>query len=458
MNFNLRGISRLSAFAILSPFFLSCLSPAKEGEGLTVFQNVTVIPMDQQRLIQNQDVVIREGRIFTIEPAGSHSYPSALNIDGSGKYLIPGLAEMHAHVPPIDDMEPMKEVLQLYLASGITTIRGMLGHPLHLELRSKINSGEVLGPHFFATGPSFNGNTVTSPTQGAAKVREQKRAGYDFLKLHPGLSRAAFDSIAITAHRLDIPFVGHVSFDVGVWHAIESEYSSIDHLDGFVEGLVPGIEKMSPEETGLFGIFVINKVDTTRLQELMTGLREHHVWVVPTQALAERWMSPADTTTFMNAPEMKYMSAQQVRNWNNSKKGLQSDPRYNAADVNKYIAFRRHLIKKCQDNGVGLLLGSDAPQVYNVPGFSIHHELQYMVDSGLTPYEALQSGTVNVAAYLNQTDAGTIKEGHVADLVLLNGNPLDDIGNSKLIEGVMIGTKWLPRDSLDAMLARLVKQ
>jgi hypothetical protein len=249
-----------------------------------------------------------------------------------------------------------------------------------------------------------------------------------------------------------------VSFDVGVWHAIEAEYSSIDHLDGFIEGLVPGIEKMSAQETGLFGIFVINKVDTTRLQELMDGLKAHHVWVVPTQALAERWMSPADTSVLATAPEMKYMTKQQVMNWNNAKKNLQADPRYKAEDVNRYIQFRRNLIKACQENGVGLLLGSDAPQVYNVPGFSIHHELQYMVDSGLTPYEALRSGTVNVALYLDQANAGTVAEGNVSDLVLLNANPLDDISNSKSIEGVMIGAKWLPRDSLDARLSKLVKQ
>ncbi len=155
-----------------------------------------------------------------------------------GKYLIPGLAEMHAHVPPIDDMEPMKDVLFLFAANGITTIRGMLGHPKHLELRSKIQSGEVLGPRLFTTGPSINGMSVTSPESGAAMVRKQKEAGYDFLKLHPGLTRDKFDAIASTANEVQIPFVGHVSFGVGVWRAIDAGYSSIDHLDGFIEGLV----------------------------------------------------------------------------------------------------------------------------------------------------------------------------------------------------------------------------
>ena len=179
----------LLGIVFIALLLIGCLSPRDEGEGLIVFQNVSVIPMDEERVLASQDVVIRDGRIVTIEAAGTHPYPSALHIDGSGKFLIPGLAEMHAHVPPVDDMEPMKEVLQLYLANGITTIRGMLGHPLHLELRSKIKSGEVLGPHFYATGPSFNGKTVTSHSQCGANVREQKKSGYDWLKLQRSFTR-----------------------------------------------------------------------------------------------------------------------------------------------------------------------------------------------------------------------------------------------------------------------------
>src|SRR5688572_14120969 len=201
-----------------------------------VIVSVNVVPMDTERVLENQTVIIKDGRISALGPKLKYG-KKALVIDGKGKYLIPGLAEMHAHVPPIDNMDPMKDVLFLFAANGITTIRGMLGHPKHLELRSKIQSGEILGPRFFTTGPSFNGMSVTSPEAGAAMVRKQKEAGYDFLKLHPGLTRDKFDAIAATANELKIPFVGHVSFGVGVWRAIDAGYSSIDHLDGFVEGL-----------------------------------------------------------------------------------------------------------------------------------------------------------------------------------------------------------------------------
>jgi imidazolonepropionase-like amidohydrolase len=335
---------------------------------------------------------------------------------------MPGLAEMHAHVPPVDDIEPMKEVLKLFLYNGITTIRGMLGHPRHLELRSKIKSGEIIGPHFYTSGPSFNGNTVKTPESGAQMVRDQKQAGYDFLKLHPGLTKENFAAIAKTAHEVKIPFAGHVSYDVGVWRAIEAGYASIDHLDGFVESLVPGIENVPEQQAGPFAMYIAKNADRKKIPALMKALKEKNIWVVPTQALAERWFSPVkNAEAFASEPEMIYMKEETLKNWVNSKKTIMNNPNYKADEINNFIELRRQLIAECQRNGVGLLLGSDGPQVFNVPGFSVHHELRYMVDAGLTPYQALQSGTVNVAKYFNLVNSGMIKPGYRSDLILLDG-------------------------------------
>lgn len=425
-----------------------------------VFHSVNVIPMNENKVIPNQAVVVKNGKIAALGEIEKIKYgKNALVIDGKGKYLIPGLAEMHAHVPPVDDLTPMKEVLILFAVNGVTTIRGMLGHPRHLELRSKIQSGEILGPRFITSGPSFNGNSVQSAETGAEMVRQQKKAGYDFLKLHPGLTKEKFAAIAKTAKEVNIPFAGHVSFDVGVWRAIEARYATIDHLDGFVESLVPGIENTSEDENGLFGMFIADKADTTRIRKLMTALREKHIWVVPTQALAERWFAPGkDADALANEPEMKYMDPKTVTNWTNTKKNLVNNPKYNAEAINRFIALRRKLIYECNKNGVGLLLGSDAPQVFDVPGFSIHHELQYMVDAGLTPYEALRTGTVDVGRFLNRQDFGIIKTGAVADLVLLKGNPLTDIGETKNIEGVMLGNRWLSQEWISKELQKLEKK
>jgi imidazolonepropionase-like amidohydrolase len=432
--------------------------PVDNRNRTIIFDGVNVITMDGGILLRNQRVVVSNGKIVQVtnKPVKKEG---ALVIDAKGKYLMPGLAEMHAHVPPIDNIEPMKEVLLLYAFNGVTTIRGMLGHPRHLELRSKIESGEILGPRFYTSGPSVNGNSVQSPQSGAAMVRDQKKAGYDFLKLHPGLTVEKFDAIARTAKEVNIPFAGHVSFAVGVWRAIDAGYASIDHMDGFVESLVPGIENMSEQETGIFGIYIGKQADTSRIPKLMNALHDKNIWVVPTQALAERWFAPGeDPEVLRKAPEMKYINAQTLTQWVNAKKNLMNNPQFNAGDVNRFIRLRRQLINACNRYQVGMLLGSDAPQVFNVPGFSLHHELKYMVDSGLSPYDALKMGTTNVGKYFKRSDIGVIKEGAVSDLVLLSGNPLEDISNSKKIEGVMLRNMWLPKDYIDQELKKLEKR
>ena len=450
----------LFIFLFLAP---SIILPAQElvsnRQRAIVFKSVNVIPMDQEHVLENQTVVVKDGKITALGNDGNVKFSKgALVVDAKGKYLTPGWAEIHAHVPPIDDIEPMKEVLMLYLANGITTIRGMLGHPKHLELRSKINNGDILGPHFYTTGPSFNGQTVKSADRGAAMVREQKAAGYDYLKLHPGLTKETFPAIAKTANEVGIPFVGHVSFNVGVWRAIDAGYSSIDHLDGFIEAIVPRSDTLAEPETGQFAAWIAYRADDAQIPELMKGLREKHIRVVPTQALAERWLSPLPAEAFTSDPEMKYMKPEQIKSWVNTKNGYNTNPNFSKEHAEKLIQIRRKLIAACQKNGVELLLGSDAPQIFNVPGFSIHHEMKYMVDAGLTPYETLRTGTVNVAAYLNKPNSGVIKPGNVSDLVLLNGNPLTDITQTRSIEGVMIGTNWLSKAYIQNELKKLEKQ
>jgi imidazolonepropionase-like amidohydrolase len=422
-----------------------------------VFTSVNVVPMDSEQIISNSMVVVKDGKVTAIGKKLKYG-KDALVIDAKGKYLMPGLAEMHAHVPPNENIESHKEVLFLFAANGITTIRGMLGHPKHLELRNMINSGEVFGPRFYTTGPSFNGLSVKTAERGAEMVREQKAAGYDYLKLHPGLTKETFAAVSSTAKSVGIPFAGHVSFGVGVWRAIDAGYSSIDHMDGFVEAMVPGIENMVEQQTGLFGMFVADKADVSVIPKLMKGLKEKNIWVVPTQSLADRWFAANFTgEEFLKDPDSKYMDKKTVDQWINSKANLVANPQYDAKKVDDFIKLRRKLIYECQKNGVGLLLGCDAPQVFNVPGFSTHNELKYLVDAGLTPYQALLTGTVNVANYLNLADSGTIKPGAVADLILINGNPLTDITNTKKVEGVMVRGKWLSKSEITAGLKKLEK-
>lgn len=421
-----------------------------------VFQSVNIIPMNEERVIPNQTLIVKNGKIIEFGDQASVTYDkSAFVINAKGKYIIPGWSEMHAHVPVVDEIEPMEEVLMLYLANGITSIRGMLGNPKHLELREQIQKGEILGPNFTTSGPPLNGNNVTSPEKGAEMVRDQKEKGYDFLKIHPGIKKESFANIAKTAHAVGIPFAGHVPFDVGVWNAINAKMKSIDHLDGFIEAITPESSEMSEGEIGLFAAWISTKADTSLIPILMKALQTNSIYVVPTEALAQRWLSPYPASHFEGDPEFKYMSKDVINAWMRTKNNHNNNERFNREDAEEYIKLRMKLINNCQKYGVKLLLGSDAPQIFNVPGFSIHHEMQYMVNSGLTPYETLLSGTVNVAEYLNKNDSGTIKPGNVSDFVLLNSNPLDDISNTKDIEGVMIGTKWLSKGFIDMKLKEI---
>jgi hypothetical protein len=450
MNFNL-----LNRF-ILIGFIFCCSIKISAQENPIVFKNVNVISMEDATVQKNKNVFIQNGKILSID---NRKIPKGTQvIDGTGKYLMPGLAEMHAHVPPVDDIEPMKDVLELFALNGITTIRGMLGHPRHLELREMIRKGEILSPSFYTSGPSFSGNSVTTAEQAEAMVRNQKKAGYDFLKLHPGLTPEVFRSIVKTAQEEKIPYGGHVSFQVGLKAACESNYATIDHLDGMVEALVPNINNYSEEQTGLFGMFIGDKADESRIPQVIKMIKENHVWLVPTQSLAERWFAPDATPEKMNAePEMKYMNAATRNTWMQAKSNLMADSRYNAEKMNQYIALRQRLILEAHKNGIGLLLGSDGPQIFNVPGFSVHHELRYLVACGLTPFEALQTGTVRVAEFYKSTNSGKIKSGYVADLILLGSNPLDDITNSTNIQGVVVRGKWIDKNSIETRLKHLEK-
>lgn len=420
------------------------------------FVNVNVVPMDQERVLRNQTVVVRDGRIDAMGPQSSVEVPDgALVVDGTGKFLLPGLSEMHAHIPsPQQGEETIERTLFLYLSNGVTTIRGMLGHPRHLELRAQSASGEILAPRIYTSGPSFNGNSAQTPEVATRMVEEQHAAGYDLLKLHPGLTRPVFDAIVAAAQRLDMPFAGHVSAGVGLEPALEAGQASIDHLDGYIEALAGFGDGFAGEETGLFGLGVIDRVDLSKIPELAAATREAGVWNVPTQSLLEHFVSFENLDEMAERPELRYMPPATVNQWLGAVEGVreQAGSRERAAS---YLDARRQMIKALHDAGAGLILGSDAPQIFNVPGFSIHHELRSLVASGLTPFEALSTGTRSAADYFDTDEWGTIGTGKAADLVLVDANPLEDVDHVARRSGVMVRGRWLPEADIQTRLEEI---
>ena len=440
---------------ILLVLLFSCCTNAQKAD--FVFTNVNLLDMTTDEIKTNKTVAILQGKIASITDASELKFSSETEvIDGTDKFLMPGLTEMHAHIPGNQDMELLEETLFLYLSNGITTIRGMLGQPYHLELRDKVLTNEILGPRIYTSGPSMNGNTVTSVEEAERKVRSQKEAGYDFLKLHPGLTKANFDALVATANEVGIPYAGHVSTGVGIRHALESKYASIDHVDGYLEGLVPSSIRVNPNANGFFGINFTDIADESIIQELVDMTKANSVWVVPTQAMMERWIGPEDPKVISQDPEMKYMNPKTVNNWVRTKQSIIDAPNYDADRANEFNEIRRSIIKELYEAGVPILLGSDAPQVFNVPGFSIQRELDAMVRSGLSHYEALVAGTVNPAKFFKmEGQFGTVEIGSDADLVLVNSNPLDDIANMKKQSGVMVRGTWLSKEMIDNRLSQI---
>jgi imidazolonepropionase-like amidohydrolase len=410
----------------------------------TAFVNANVIPMSSETVLTGQTLIVRDGRIAEVGP-----YPDLTGvdviIDVRGRFLLPGLAEMHAHVPPPAEQTYLQDVLALWLANGITTVRGVLGHESHLALREALEQQRLPGPRFYASGPSLRGGGVAGPDHAREIVRAQHAAGYDLVKLHPGLTRQEFDAIADEAHRLGIDVVGHVSLDVGLLHSLARGQRTIEHLDGYVHALVPDLHQHPEAAQSFFGVDLVPHVDRGRIDDLVAATRAAGSWVVPTQTLFE---NVAARPQALNArTETQFIPAELLARYDQAVAAIGSNPNLPAL-----IELREVLIKALHDAGVPLLLGADSPQIFNVPGFATHRELEAMVAAGLTPYEALRTATVNVARYFDN-NAGVLEIGHDADIVLLRGNPLVDIRHSAVVDGVMLRGRWYDADELQQMLA-----
>jgi imidazolonepropionase-like amidohydrolase len=439
-------IRRLPLLLLLA--FAAVLStlPLGAQDRAIAFVNVSVVPMDREVVLADQTVIVQAGQIKTIGPASKVAVPDgAERIDGRGRFLLPTLAEMHGHIPPappeaVSD-EAMATLLRMYVDGGIGLVRGMLGHPRHLEIRKRAASGAIVSPVIYTSGPSLNGKSAPNAEIAAKLVREQKQAGYDLLKIHPGITRDTFETLAATAKEVGIRFSGHVPVDVGVYRALELGYETIDHLDGYVEALAGQVGK----ESQFFGVNMIAAIDDGKIPDLVAKTKAAGTWMVPTEALIENVVGTITLDELKARPEIvKHAQPNEIAAWSKTKEGLAAG--VPAADRQRFVDTRRRLIRALHAGGVPFLLGSDAPQMWNIPGYSVHRELQALVAAGLTPYQALQSGTVNVARfYRRENTAGTIAAGKTADLFLITGNPLENINRTMDIVGVMVRGRYLPR-------------
>lgn len=422
---------------------------AAAQESVTAFTNVTVIPMDRDRVLSDQTVIVRGQRIVAVGPAAQVTVPAgATRIDGRNRYLVPGLAEMHGHIPPAaqtPDAE-IEKVLAYYALNGVTFVRGMLGAPRHLPFRDRANRGEILSPTIFTTGPSLNGNSLPDIAAAIRTVTEQKNTGYDMMKIHPGIGRVVFDSMAATARRLNIRFAGHIPLDVGVMRALGAGQWTIDHVDGYLEAMVRDGSPVAGTQSQFFAFNLMPYLDEAKLPALVAATKASGAAIVPTQSLFESVTGTVPTAEMAAWPEMRYWPAATVAQWKQATDNNRRDLGVTAESSASYLAMRRKVMQALYRAGVPFLLGSDAPQWWNVPGFSVQRELDAMVAAGFTPWQSLEMGSRNVAEHFGQLEEfGTVAVGRRADLVLLDANPLNDIGNWSRQAGVMVRGKWYDR-------------
>jgi imidazolonepropionase-like amidohydrolase len=423
-----------------------------QSPAAVAFTNVNVIPMDRPGVVADQTVVVRGDRIAAIGPSDKLQVPAdATRIDGRGKFLLPGMAEMHAHIPGGANATDgdMRRTLLLFAANGITTIRGMLGEPRHLPLRDGVRAGSIIGPTIFTSGVSFSGNTAKSADIAVKMVQDQKAAGYDLLKIHPGVPRDVFDAVAAEANRLGITFSGHVPADVGLERALTAKFRSIDHIDGYFEYAVRPNAPVDLKNPGFFGANLAEHLDPARLAAAVAETKRAGVWIVPTQGLREIFMSMATPEELSKRPGVEYMPPQLVAAWTKQRQGFMAQPGFNKPSNDRFLQERRKLLKALHDAGVDIILGSDAVQTFSVPGFSIVNEMEAMAVAGLTPYDIYVTGSRNVARFFNrEAEVGTVSVGKIADLVLVDGDPLATVTNFGKQTGTMLRGRWHLRADL----------
>jgi tetratricopeptide (TPR) repeat protein len=401
------------------------------------FVDITVIPMDRDRRLEHQTVVIRDGKIESIGPASQARIPQdAERVDGQGRFLIPGLADMHVHVDDTTDF-------LLYLAKGVTTVRNLEGEPYHIQWREQINRGELVGPTIFTSGPFTNLPRIKTPEDARRTVLEQHAAGYDEIKIHGSLEAETYDTLAAVARQAAIRLVGHAPRNLPFANLLTNRQNEISHA-----------------EEVLYTFFRSDVSDTSvaKIPEVARAIAERKIWLTPTFMTYDRIYKQVENLDSLLAdPATRYVTPYHLALWQReNNRYIRNWGPSGIPTLRARRDFLAKLIRGLHQAGVRLMTGTDAIGPLWVPGWSLHEELRDFVQLGFTPYEALAAATRLPAEYLGQAKVfGTIAPGLRADLVLLDRDPLVDIGNTEMIGGVMVRGRWMARAELDRRLAEL---
>ena len=423
---------RLIGIALAGTLCSCASAPEDTSPAPTVIAHVTVIPMDRQGVLADHSVLIRGDRIVSVGPAASIAIPaSARHVDGRGKFLVPGLADMHAH-----DIEPPD--LEMYVAAGVTQLRILAANPTAMALRDGKVGGDVLQPSVYVEGFLTDGSPPSWPFAQIAKdpesitsvVKLHQQLRLPSIKAYGRLTRASYDALVSQGHAAGLHIVGHVPKDVGLEHALASGQKSIEHLFGYEPWLA----------------------DETRMTEIATRTQAAGAWNVPNLVLREHDATANDVESISRIPGIRYAHPAVVSAWRLSAGDRSEEEK---AALARNVIARRAMVRALDRAGAHLLIGTDTGNPFVVPGFAVSDEIVMFVEAGVSPWAALRAATSGAAEYLGLTEEmGSIAPGRRADLLLVSGNPLDDITNLRRREGVMLRGVWHSASDLNARLER----
>ena len=460
-----KTIALLFVLSILVPAFAQT-KPATSGT--VAFVDVNVIPMDKERVLQHQTVIVRNGVIAEIGDVKRIKVPAgAQRIDGTGKFLIPGLTDMHVHLFSDDEFPDAlaEDELKIMIAYGVTTIRLMIGTPEQLVLRRKTASGEILGPTIYAASPHLTGKrqpnayVVTTEAEARATVAKSKQDGYDFIKVTTDLKPEVYEAIVDEARKQNIRIVGHAdSRSIGLARALKSK-QQIEHLDSYLEALLP---ESAPVKGSVSDIYLYNPknwesidyLDESKIPEIARATVEANPFVVPTLHLFKFTVGKGRTPeSFLAQPDIRFYPKKTVDMWMGVSKRYLSTQPHQSKNARSTSRIRNKIVKAIYDAGGRVMAGSDTPEWLMLYGYTLHLEMIDLRDAGLSNYAALETATRNPAMFFGTLDkTGTIEKGKRADLVLLEANPLEDIANTQKRAGVMLKGKYFVQTDMNQWL------
>jgi len=454
----------LALTGVLAALSCSPGAPAYAHDSRTfAFVGVHVVPMNGEGPLTDHTVVIEGDQIVRIGPRRELELASDVDaILATGRYLLPGLADMHTHVQPSSASEVEAQLL-LYLATGITTLRNMVGSQAHLELKQRLIDGEVLGPRLFTVSPLLEGEDavwpfaekVLTPAEAEPLVAAYAAQDYEAIKIYHTLSGEVYESVIEAARAHGIPVVGHVPFDIGVERALRAGQYSIEHLRGYdIEGVSSQVlHAEGGRSAERFASWLA--MSDERIQELARATAQAGVWNCPTIIVNDMLANLDELTRLADHPLAGYLPPQlRTRMVDNPLVPLFSPEA--RAMLGRVKPQQLKFVRALHDAGAGLLVGTDTVVPFLVPGFTVIEEITNFVQAGLTTHEAIAAATVEAARFHGVLDSsGTVEVGKRADLILLDANPLDDVANLRALSGVVVGGRWLSKADLQSALDRL---